>query len=148
MARRITHIVFHTAAYRGDVSAEEIDRWHKDRGWDGIGYHYVIRKNGVIEPGREEKKIGAHCIENRMNHKSIGICIAGHGNHERWTAQQCKSFVWLFRELNNRYGILPKNVIGHREAGANKDCPGTLINCDEVRAMLLVQPNRNQFPND
>ena len=58
-------------------SAAQIDTWHRrDRHYKfGIGYHYVVRRDGQIEPGRPEWMVGAHCKNH--NAHSIGICYEG-----------------------------------------------------------------------
>ena len=77
--RTITFIVIHCSAVRPDQtsSAAQIDTWHrKDNHWKlGIGYHYVVRRNGEIEPGRPEYLVGAHCLHH--NSHSIGVCYEG-----------------------------------------------------------------------
>ena len=72
--RKISLIIIHCSAVGPDrtSSAEDIDKWHKDRGFKCIGYHYVIRRDGSIEPGRPEWMIGAHCVNH--NKYSIGVC--------------------------------------------------------------------------
>ena len=77
--RVITLLVIHCSAVKPDQtsSAAQIDTWHrKDRHYKfGIGYHYVIRRDGTIEPGRPEWMVGAHCLNH--NAHSIGICYEG-----------------------------------------------------------------------
>ena len=76
--RTITLIIIHCSAVKPDQmsSAAQIDTWHRQRGFHlGIGYHYVIRRNGEIEPGRPEYMVGAHC-QNHNAH-SIGVCYEG-----------------------------------------------------------------------
>ena len=80
--RVITLIVVHCSAVKPDQlsSAAQIDSWHRERGFHlGIGYHYVIRRDGTIEPGRPEWMIGAHCHVkgHHYNSHSIGICYEG-----------------------------------------------------------------------
>lgn len=58
-----------------DIGVEEIRKWHLERGWSDIGYHYVIRRDGTVETGRPVEKPGAHCKGH--NQDSIGICLAG-----------------------------------------------------------------------
>ena len=124
--RTITLIVIHCSAVRPDQtsSAKKIDEWHKDRGFNGIGYHYVIRRNGEIEPGRPEWMIGAHCKNH--NAHSIGICyeggldIRGQPADTRTEAQKA-AMRRLLEELHQRY---PKAVIvGHHDLDPRKDCP-------------------------
>ena len=68
-----TIIIHHTGERNRDVSAREIDLWHKERGWMGIGYHYVIRRLGYIEKGRPECEVGAYARGRNQN--SIGINV-------------------------------------------------------------------------
>ena len=43
-----------------DIGASEIHNMHLSFGWNGIGYHKIIRRDGQIESGRPEYWIGAH----------------------------------------------------------------------------------------
>ena len=57
------YIVIHCSATKPSmdhVDAKEIDRWHRQRGWRKIGYHWVIRRDGIVEEGRELGEVGAH----------------------------------------------------------------------------------------
>lgn len=75
--RTINEIIVHcTATPEGkDFKAKDIDRWHRERGWKKIGYHYVIDLDGTIEKGRGENEVGAHC--NGRNAHSIGVVYVG-----------------------------------------------------------------------
>ena len=77
--RDITEVVVHWTAHfiNQDIGAEEIHGQHKQQGWDGIGYHYIIRKDGTIERGRPINKRGAHAKANGHNEFSIGIGFVG-----------------------------------------------------------------------
>lgn len=136
-----THIIFHTAAADtrvvGDYGAEKIDQWHRDRGFNGIGYHFVIRTDGVVERGRNQTEQGAHCRDMGMNRKSLGITFVGHHNLQDWTGLQIGTWLELATALCMKWRIPVKNVWGHRETGARKDCPGTRIFPDAVREDLL-----------
>ena len=106
-------------------SAAQIDSWHCQRGFHlGIGYHYVIRRDGTIEPGRPEWLIGAH----RKNHNahSIGVCyeggldIRGQPADTR-TAEQKAAMRQLLEDLHRRY---PRAVVvGHHDLNPLKACP-------------------------
>ena len=125
--RQITLIILHCSAVRPDQtsSAAQIDTWHRQRGFKlGIGYHYVIRRNGEIEPGRPEYMVGAHC-QNHNAH-SIGICyeggldIRGQPADTR-TAEQKTTLRLLLEDLHRRY---PKAlIVGHHDLNPHKDCP-------------------------
>ena len=124
--RTITLIIVHCSAVRPDQtsSAKKIDEWHKDRKFKCIGYHYVIRRNGEIEPGRPEWMIGAHCLHH--NAHSIGVCyeggldIRGQPADTR-TAEQKAAMRTLLEQLHQRY---PRAmIVGHRDLNPAKDCP-------------------------
>ena len=126
--RIITMIVIHCSAVGPDQtsSAAQIDSWHrKDNHWKlGIGYHYVIRRDGTIESGRPEWMVGAHCVNH--NAHSIGVCyeggldIRGQPDDTR-TENQKAAMRWLLRQLHRSY---PKAVIvGHHDLNPQKDCP-------------------------
>ena len=126
--RSITLIIIHCSAVKPDQtsSAAQIDTWHRrDNHWKfGIGYHYVIRRDGTIEPGRPEWLIGAHCLNH--NAHSIGVCyeggldIRGQPADTRTPAQKA-SMRTLLEELHARY---PSAVIvGHHDLDPQKACP-------------------------
>ena len=129
--RVITLIVVHCSAVKPDQlsSAAQIDSWHRERGFHlGIGYHYVIRRDGTIEPGRPEWMIGAHCHVkgHHYNSHSIGICYEG-GLDARGqpddtrTAAQKQTMRQLLEDLHQRY---PRAmIVGHRDLSHDRDCP-------------------------
>ena len=125
--RSITLLIIHCSAVRPDQesSAAQIDTWHRRRGWKlGIGYHYVVRRNGEIEPGRPEYMIGAHCKNH--NAHSLGICyeggldIRGQPADTRTEAQKT-SMRQLLENLHQRY---PRAlIVGHHDLNPLKACP-------------------------
>lgn len=134
---RTDYIVIHTAGWPGDSSVEDIRRVHiEENGWEDIGYHFVIRKNGEFETGRDVNKVGAHCRAAKMNYRSIGICCSGHGDQEPFTDEQMETLRLLVNSFRNTMAIPIGNVLGHREAGANKSCPGEKVNMNEVRRFI------------
>ena len=125
--RQILLIVIHCSAVRPDQtsSAAQIDTWHRQRGFKlGIGYHYVVRRNGEIEPGRPESMIGAH-VRNYNAH-SIGVCyeggldIRGQPADTRTEAQKA-SMHRLLEDLHRRYP--QARIVGHHDLNPHKDCP-------------------------
>ena len=125
--RVITLIVVHCSAVRPDQqsSAAQIDTWHRDRGFKlGIGYHYVVRRDGQVESGRPEFLVGAHCLNH--NAHSIGVCyeggldIRGQPADTRTEAQK-QAMRQLLEELHRRY---PRAlIVGHHDLNPQKDCP-------------------------
>jgi len=123
--RDINKIIIHCSATREgqDISAATIDEWHKDRGWSGIGYHYVIGLNGLIEYGRNINKTGAHV--KGYNTGSIGICYIGGCDadmnpKDTRTPEQIATLLEFLRILKKLH---PNATIhGHNEFSA-KACP-------------------------
>ena len=111
-------IIIHNADHP-NCSVYDIDKWHKNQGWSGIGYHYFIRKDGSIWTGRAENAIGAHTIN--QNSSSIGICLEGAFMREKPTRAQLNSLYELIADIRKRRGNLP--VYGHTDFN-NTDCPG------------------------
>lgn len=126
--KKTEYIVIHcsdTPARMDKVDAKEIERWHKDRGFLKIGYHFVIKRDGTRERGRMLDEIGAHVAG--YNHKSIGICLIGgradQGTdaEDNFTAEQWIALHSLLVELKNTYPNA--QVIGHRDLDGQKQCP-------------------------
>lgn len=124
--RHIDEIILHCSATPEgrDVSVATIRKWHKDRGWSDIGYHYVIYLDGSIHKGRSVERIGAHVKGH--NRGTIGICYVG-GVDSKMKAKdtrtdaQKKAIVTLIKELKADYPAI-KKVSGHNEYAA-KACP-------------------------
>lgn len=125
--RKITELIWHcTATPEGrEVSPAEIDRWHKARGWNGIGYHKVVHLDGSVSEGRPESKIGAHVADH--NTGTIGYVYVGgvhaddvHKAKDTRTPSQKVTMERLTREAIARYGLT--KVSGHNQY-ANKACP-------------------------
>lgn len=127
-----TRIVVHCAATRPgqDIGAADIDRWHRDRGYVSIGYHFVIRLDGTVEKGRDVDAIGAHASGH--NADTVAICLVGgldkngkalRGKPEQvYNEDQLQSLAEVILELRRKYGKLP--VVGHRDLpNVRKDCP-------------------------
>ena len=108
-----------------DSTAAAIHKFHQeDRGWAGIGYHYLIRKDGMIEQGRLPDMIGAHSYE--CNRRSLGISLAGNFNLVNPTDAQIESVKELCRylcEVYNLDGAKPGVILGHRDLN-DTSCPG------------------------
>ncbi len=123
--RNITEIIVHcTATPAGRrVSVADIDSWHRQRGFNGIGYHYVVELDGHIAQGRPVHLAGAHCKGHNSN--SIGVVYVGGLDADgratdTRTAAQRKALAGLLGDLRKLY---PGAAIhGHRDFAA-KDCP-------------------------
>lgn len=140
--RTITLLIIHCSAVRpGQTSsAAQIDLWHRQRGWNGIGYHYVVRRDGTLEKGRDEALPGAHCQGH--NRHSIGICYeggldaSGRAADTRTPAQK-ERLLKLLNELKKRY---PHALItGHHTLDPSKACP-CFDAAHEYRGLSLAAP--------
>lgn len=122
----VTEIIVHCSATPEgrDFTVEDIRRWHKARGFNDIGYHYVVYRDGTIHHGRSEKIQGAHCIGH--NACSIGICYIGgcasdgKTPKDTRTPHQRSALIALLRSLHSRYPNA--KIHGHRDFAA-KACP-------------------------
>lgn len=104
-----------------DVGVKEIRRWHLERGFFDVGYHYVIRRDGTIEKGRPDDRPGAHV--QGYNGKSLGICLVGGWKGENnFTPQQFSTLQGLLILL--RLNHPDAKVVGHRDIAKGKLCPG------------------------
>ena len=116
--RHIHTLVIHSTATKADrnVTAAEIDSWHKQRGWTGIGYHLVIRRDGSAELGRNIHKQGAHIAGH--NRGTIGVVMVGglsdsHAPEANFTKAQFKTLRHVLDEQISHYPDL--KIIGHRD---------------------------------
>ena len=132
-------IVIHHAGFPDgdkDSSAEEIHKFHQEtNGWAGIGYHYVIRKDGTIEQGRRPLAVGAHAYQHNKN--SVGICVAGNFDLVKVPSVQMDSLKLLTAWLCQKYKLNPMKkgvIVGHRDLN-DTSCPGDNLyaKLDEIR---------------
>lgn len=126
----IQQIIIHCSdSSFGDVVT--LDRWHRERGWQGCGYHHVITNgvtrqgmsyheifDGLIQDGRALNVIGSHCKDH--NTHSIGICLIG---LDTFTKKQMARLRWLVGLYVERFGLRVDDVVGHYELDSGKTCP-------------------------
>jgi len=146
--RRIDTIIVHCAAVPPDWRAgetveakrDEIDRWHRDRGWNGIGYHAVIDRDGSVAWGRPVEQAGAHVAG--RNASTLGVCLLGGAGsdandqfREHYTAEQERALSQIIADWKARFPTI-KKVSGHNEYAA-KACPGF-----QVQEWLAGRPRK------
>lgn len=136
--RKIKYIIVHCSATAEgkDFKAKDIDKWHRQRGFSCIGYHYVVDLDGKIEVGRPENQVGAHC--KGYNSVSIGVCYVGgvakdgKTPKDTRTAAQKDSLRLLLIELKRKY---PSAVIcGHRDMSPDKNHDGKIEQWEWMKA--------------
>lgn len=150
--REIKKIIVHCSASSwGDFKA--VDSWHKERGWKGCGYHFLILNglrilgtkfesdvDGLVESGRDVNIQGAHTFGE--NSDSIGICCIG---NQHFTSKQLFSALpRLLTSLCNTHKISTNNIYGHNNFTSGKTCPN--IDIEVVREMVFqrikeIKPN-------
>ena len=145
--REITEIIIHHSA--SDFgNARIIDKWHKEFGWGGIGYHFVVLNGfqtsqdfadkhidltvlGKIEKGRDIDKAGTHA--KGRNKKSIGVCLIH--NELAYNQKQLSRYRTFVATLAVMYKIPVGNIIGHYEIDKGKPlCPS--LNMDVERELI------------
>ena len=124
------YIAIHCSASKPDLKtdAKVIDRWHRQRGFLMIGYHYVIKTDGTVEKGRDEDSVGAHVTG--FNSVSVAICMVGGVTENGPTGKAVNNFsdeqfaalTLLVADLKEKYPVAI--VQGHRDfPNVHKDCP-------------------------
>ena len=107
-----------------DVDVEKVTQWHKERGFDTIGYHYLIIRVGTWQVGRDDDVVGAHAVA--VNGTSIGVALAGGGSPDmgwenNFTPIQFQTLKSILMKLKDKYDI--QKIIGHYQVDAGKECP-------------------------
>lgn len=121
-------VLHHTGEADLDASAQDINRWHKQNGWAGIGYHYVIRKDGTIEQGRPHWTIGAHAYGD--NSHTIGIHFSGDFETAQPTEAQIEAGAMLLANICTDYGlpIDREHIVAHCDLMPTSCCGKNLYN--------------------
>jgi N-acetylmuramoyl-L-alanine amidase len=131
------YLVVHCSATSpiANIGARDIDAMHRQQGWGGIGYHYVIRRDGTIERGRPFTTIGAHV--KGFNSQSIGICLVGGVDREmrpreNFTLHQYESLRNLLSTLKQTYR--DAQIVGHRDLSPDRNGDGTITPDEWLKA--------------
>src|SRR4051812_45816903 len=147
-------VIHHSATPAGNAAS--FDRMHKAKGWDELGYHFVIGNgtasgDGQIEVGPRwtKQKWGAHAktADQRYNNYGIGICLVGNFDIERPTKAQIQSVERLVSYLMKTYRIPATHVIAHSETKAT-DCPGRYMSVAEVRRTVSRLVEEDAVPEE
>lgn len=140
--KQTTHIVIHKAATKPsmDIDVDWIADIHVvENGWDDVGYHYFIQRDGTVDQGRDITMQGAHCPG--MNHKSVAICMAGgmaegsSRSENNFTEAQWEALVATTQSIMDAHHIGVDGVRGHSECAEGKDCPS--FSMEKFRSMMV-----------
>lgn len=130
---KTTRIFLHCSATPEgkDYTVEQINEWHKQNGWSGIGYHFVIYRDGSIHEGRPIGTMGAHATG--YNASSVSVCYIGGMDSANKVAKdtrteaQKRSMCEIVRYIMKYYNIKLDNVVGHYQFTSGKACPSFKI---------------------
>ena len=128
--RKINEIILHCSATAEgkNFHASDIDKWHKAKGWKGIGYHFVIDIDGTIEPGRPVGEVGAHTVGRNTN--SIGICYIGGCAKDGKTPKDTRTpeqKLAMYKLLQDLLYAYPKATVHCHNEFCAKACPSFKI---------------------
>ena len=141
-------LVIHHSATRRDTTAS-IDRGHRAKGWDGVGYHFVVGNGRAMADGQidptfrwRQQREGAHAgsspLSKPLNETGIGICLIGNFN-EDWpgSGQERRLVVLCAVLIRHLPGLTPARIIGHRDVpGKDTDCPGKHFDVERLRFLV------------
>ena len=130
-----SNFILHHAAI-ATASAQDIHRIHRySNGWNGIGYHYYVRKNGSVYRGRPEYALGGHT--EGMNSSSIGACFEGNFETEYMSPAQLEAGKQLVAYIRSRYPSI--RVTRHRDHNATA-CPGRNFPYSQMLTVSVTPP--------
>ena len=145
MTRQTTDLIFvHCSATKPsmDTDIKDIDRWHRERGFLKVGYHFVIKRDGTLQKGRELMEAGAHVKS--YNHRSIGICLIGGVSEtsvnvaeNNFLEPQWSTLYNLIVDLKEQFP--EAKVLGHNEV-SSKACPSFNVQEWLVKKELIKVP--------
>lgn len=129
---------------KDDIGVKEIRQWHvEENGWIDVGYHLIIRRNGVVEEGRPLWAVGSHVQGH--NATSIGICLVGgcdakDREEDNFTEEQWVTLLKLVKRLLHAYTIT--DVRGHR------DFPKVTKYCPSFDVATWLKENKKKLHED
>lgn len=139
-------VIHYSASSNGTV--ETIHNYHKNsNGWAGIGYQFVIYKDGTIHRGRTEDSVGAHCVGH--NSTKIGICLIGYYDkaHDGTPPKaQMDACIELCKYLLDKYNLKSSDIYRHRDFNATA-CPGD-VDIEYIKKMCATTPKPTPTPNN
>jgi N-acetylmuramoyl-L-alanine amidase len=153
--RKWQALIIHHSASAQTTKIAEVDKWHRARGFAGIGYHYFVEiatanlhgsmsSRGHLKAARSDTKIGAHCLG--MNDKALGLCVAG--NYETGAMSEAiyQDVLAAVCHICKTYHIPASQVFGHRDKYATA-CPGknfplTRLKADVIKRLSPAVPQK------
>lgn len=154
--RKLDTIFVHCTATRPEWWADrrpedkmaECKKWHLDRNFSNIGYHYLVDRDGTVTEGRPIEKTPAA----QRGHNTGSVAIALWGGHageqddlfeEHFTPAQDRALRKLIASLRLEYPSI-KKVRGHNEVSASKACPCFQVSKWMNGAETIKKPERTK----
>ncbi|MEO0339503.1 MAG: peptidoglycan recognition family protein, partial [Bacteroidota bacterium] len=126
---KIDQIVIHHSATTSGSAKAYSDYHVEHNDWPGIGYHYVVEKDGQVKQTNSLDLVSYHV--SGQNTRSIGICMTGHYDKQEPPAIQLENTARLIAFLQDQFDKIDQ-IEGHR-AYANKSCPGDNIDVEQLK---------------
>lgn len=151
MRKETKYIIIHCTATKPsmDIGFDEVDKWHRQRGFIGCGYHRIIRRDGTVEQARLDDEVGAHC--RGRNHDSISIALVGgvketdiNAWEDNFTGSQWTALKEVVTELHKKYP--EAEITGHYKFSDTKECPS--FDVDDWAKIELDWIEGDYLPND
>lgn len=123
-----------------------IQRYHitdPSRRYENVGYQKVIERSGLLKQGRPETYHGGHTSEEKMNFRSVAICLCGRFENKLPNAEQTKTLKEEVKRLMSVYKIPVERIKYHRDFKPSKTCPGSFIKDDWVKNLVSETPSTN-----
>jgi N-acetyl-anhydromuramyl-L-alanine amidase AmpD len=131
--KNINKIIIHCSD--SDIPAHDdisvIKQWHLARGFEDVGYHFFVKKNGIVQTGRPMHTIGAHCVNQNLT--SIGVCVSGKTDFKVTQFIHTRE---LCEALMDRYKIKEADIYPHCHFNKNKTCPN--FNLEKLRTYATI----------
>lgn len=134
----IRYLIIHCSATtsRQDYSVDRLERDHQKRGFETVGYHYYIRRDGAVHQLRKHHEVGAHC--RGYNRCSLGICYEGGMSDDRKIPTDTRTVEqrWAMEHLLLLLkAIYPKaEIVGHRDLSPDLDGDGRVMPREWIKA--------------
>ena len=127
---QVEYLAIHHTAAPDTQTPEDIANFHiQSNGWGGIGYHFLIAKDGTVYYVGDISCARANVAN--LNEQVIGICLMGNFTQGRIPSDAqldsahklCEFFITNYPDLPNVTGW--DKVKGHKELpGQSTACPG------------------------
>lgn len=135
-------VIHHSLTEDGEVvNWQAIKKYHRDKGWTDVGYHYgldLIGDEVEVMVGRPLNAVGAHVAEQRVNWKSIGICVIGNYDEEVPDEKHMEKLIPLIYSLLDTFKLPVEAIRFHTEFAPYKSCPGRNFNLQDLRKRVAA----------